>query len=364
MQLFLKTWGTQLFFLQVFTILFILLCFALIVDKLIDRFAPESIRRPLFFIAVLAAFWGMLLGAGALRYHFIDGKIEELFILNESGAPRLSVRFSRPNTRRGMTYSYTHRLKTFDLLSGKLLGRLEMGNKVHGQEYTIYGPFDARAWGINSSTGLQLLDLSKPAIIAGEAEILEKNPQLGKKIRFVFVDNIYDPAKHTIQAIAPDGRYYRISPDLATVKIEHYSRPYSPWIKYWSFSWVPGAERKTVRHRYAGGQPLGKKVEMISPKMVEELNPEELARKKAWVTHRSSSGRDYDLLLSYVDEHGVELNHINLTRMLKGKKVMAINTYSRKDQVLLFVSQFGITLSALRTGPNNGKILGRIDYLK
>jgi hypothetical protein len=363
MLLFLKTWGTALFFLQIFVTLLIVLGFAFLIEKLSRRIGlSEPIRKPLLFITIFITFLGLLFGARALSSYYFDGEIQELFILNGSKTARLCVRFARPNTRRGITVNYTHRLKTFDLLSGNFLGRLEMARATPNFEYSIYGPFGARAWGINSTTGLQLLDLAKPALIADEAEILAKNPQLGKKIRFVFVDNIYDPDKHSIQAIAPDSRYFRITPDLKAVQIKRYSRPYSPRVKYWLFSWVPGAKRQTVRHRYASGVATAKSVELISPKMVGELNPQELGRKKAWVTHRSSSQKDSDLLLSYVDEHGQELIRINLSQLLKGKKVTAINTYSRKDEVLLFVSQYDITLSALRTDPNNGKILGRIDY--
>jgi hypothetical protein len=366
MQLFFKTWGRLFFYVEVVVSLTILFCAIFILEKLRTLLRiPESIGKPIIFILLMALLLASFYVPNAVRRHFLDGEIAELFILDETGTTLLSVRFVRPNYGRIGIINYTHRLKTFELLSGDFLGRLETAKSSHSYEYMLYGPFGTSAWGINATTGLQLLDLSKPSLIASEAEILAKNPQLGKKIRYVFVDNIYDPVKHTIQAIAPDGRYYRIFPDLKTEQIEHYSRPIYATPDYWLFSWVPGRERKTIRHRHASPSSQTKKAEMISPKLIEELNPEALARKKVWVKHRSSSAKDSDLLLSYVDEHGQELMHINLNKQLKEKKeVMAINTFSTKDEVLLFVSQQGLSLSALRTDPNSGKILARIDYFK
>jgi hypothetical protein len=366
MQLFFKTWGGLLFYAEVIVSLIILLGAIFILDKLRARLRiSESVGKPVIFIILMAIFLGAIFVPNALRSYVIDGNVEELFIIHENNNPLLIVRFSRPNYQRGSIVGYTHRIKTFELLSGNYLGRLEMAKSVHSYEYNIYGPFGTLAWGINSTTGLQLLDLARPALVAGEAEILAKNPQLGKKIRFVFVDNIYDPVKHTIQAIAPDSRYFRIFPDLKAVAAQRYLRPYSPTPDYWSFSWAPGAERETVRYRYASKSPQAKKVEFISPKLVKELNPKALARKKTWVKHQSSFLKGSDLLLSYVDEHGQELNRINLNQALKEKKeVMAINSFSSEGEILLFVSRRGLTLSALRTDPNSGEILGKIDYFK
>jgi len=291
-----------------------------------------------------------LIFSGLYIRHATRDKVKELYVFDQKGNPRLTVWL-------------TTKLKTFDLETGKLIGELGLVWGRSARNYKIFGPFGNKAWGYVKKTGLVLLDMTKPSLIANEKDILKKNPQLGKVFRLIRGDYIYDPVTHGIQVIGQDGGYFRINSDLNTTPLKRFAYHYIPKAEYWTFDQDRNSAGKILRRR---GAPRlnSKKAVLLGPAIIKELNKKAVANNKVWVLHYSTMFGPYDLFISYLNANGQELNKINLSKLLKDNKPKPIATLTRKNEILVFVTKSGYTLTALRTDPATGKLKGRIDYIK
>jgi hypothetical protein len=256
------------------------------------------------------------------------------------------------------------RLITYDLKSGETLGKADLTFWTFYRDYEIFGPFDAKAWGYSRKNGIALLDMATPKIIANQKKILELNPQLGGMIQPFYGDYFYDPISHGMQVKSRSGEYFRINSDLTITPLKEFAINYIPKPEYWTFDYSKEGEGKTLRRLSVSFDPLVKKPLLISPKIIKELNKKFADKETVWVLHYSKLFGDFDVLLSYMDEKGQEIKRINLSKILKFKNAKAYATFSKDNEVLVFVSKGGFTLSALRTNPVSGEIIGRIDFLK
>lgn len=277
-------------------------------------------------------------------------KVKELYILNQNNQPRLTVWL-------------TTKLKTFDLKTGQSIGQLNLVWGYGARNYQIFGPFGNKAWGYVKKTGLVLIDMTKPSLIATEKDILRKNPKLGKVFRLNYGDYIYDPVAHGIQVIAQDGRYFRINPNLTTTHLKRFAYHYIPKHEYWTFDLDSASAGKTLRRRGAP-KTNSKKAVLLGPAIIKELNKKAVANNKVWVLHYSTMFGPYDLYISYMNAKGQELNRINLTKLLKDKNAKPVAILTRNKEILVFVTKGSYTLTALRADPVTGKIRSRIDYIK
>ena len=158
MNYFLHTWGLLEFLLQVLVMVFLIGLFVFLFGSLQDKLKlPEWFGTITVIIAILLGIGMGFLGVFYFRYYFADGEIRQLYIVNPNGSPRLTVLFVREESGKVSTW-YNPKLKTFDLESGKFMGRKLLTYRSYSDDYEIYGPVGKTAWGISYKTGIQLLD--------------------------------------------------------------------------------------------------------------------------------------------------------------------------------------------------------------
>jgi hypothetical protein len=350
-------------FMVLCTVLFIAI--AIIISKLFKL--PDYANG---ILAVLAVVLGFALGL-FLPAHFLgsynEGGTRDLYVVKTDSQPRLAVWLTKIY-RKKVGMDVEQRLKTFDLLTGKPVGQIQMQPKHYSDDYQIYWLGGNKAWGHSRKTGIQLLDLAKPELFT-EKDILKANPQLGESIQLYGGDYKFDITTMGLYVSSADGRLFRIGADMKATPVEGVPRYYTTREKKWLTQFEVGGMGK---HLYMRGAALSpEKASLLDPLIVKELNPRVNAD-KVWVTHKSAIRGESDLLLSYIDAGGKELNQINLNQYLKDKAVNAIATYSMDNEILVFVGTgntygiaiSGFTLTALRTDLKTGKILGSIEYLK
>jgi hypothetical protein len=271
--------------------------------------------------------------------------------------------------------NYELRLKAYDLKSGEVLGSVQFFNRHYNHDYQMFPIFDNKAWGYSDKTGLQLLDLAKPAIIADQEEIFRLNPQLGEKISFNFYGEEYDPLTNGLHVLAEDGRVYRIDTDLKAAAVDRVPNRDAYGANVWAYrkDW----DRYYLKHSLGyhvhtkGAKCSADSVTLLEPEFIAEYNPEARSKKRVWVTHKSAIFGEYDYFLSFVDGSGEELNRIDLREVFnKDKDPKVLATYTDDDEVLIFIgigdthaaTIKGYSLTALRTDLETGQVRGRIDY--
>ena len=354
-----------IFIAQVIIILFVV--FALLLLTLKYKHAlnfPQPIKDWLPLIEVLLSFLIMLTLSSLFYYHFTDGIVKELYIINSNGKTRLTVWLKRQYHFGHTSLVRSTRLKSYDLQSGENIGKADLTFWTYYRDYEIFEPFGAKAWAYSKRTGIALLDMAAPKIIADHKKILKLNPQLGGMVQPFYGDYFYDPVSHGMQVKSRYGQYFRINPDLTATALKEFAINYIPKYDYWSLDYSKEGEGKTLRHVSVSYNPLVKKPLFIGPKVLKELNKKFADRKTTWLLHYSALYDEYDTLLSYMDKNGQEIKRINLSKLLKFKNAKAYASFTQDSEILVFVSKGGASLSALRADPVSGEILGMIDYLK
>ena len=282
-----------------------------------------------------------------------------------------------------------------------------MLKRYYDDDYRIYWLSSRYAWGYSRKTGIQLLDLVKPELVAEEKEILSRNPELGNSIKLLYEDYMIDPYTHGIHVETKDKKIYRLDPDLTaklvtkdsltgpvtsieiTVKDNmifqktvnsggNNKSTYSDKKKYkvdpnlfqkdWIFGFLKASLGKNISKR--GFQLSKDSVILLEPEFIDELNLEPVNKNKIWIFHKSAIYDKYDPLISFIDANGTELNRINLYDILKNKKAKVLTTYTNDKEILIFIgigeshhsSIKGFTLYALKTDPNTGNITDKIQY--
>ncbi len=319
---------------------------------------------------MLIGFWG----TSKVLNNYNEGGINKLYILNQKSAPRLTIWFTKIHNKR-LGADYNQHLKTYDLYTGEVLGSAEMVKKYHSNEYRLFKSNSNKVWGYSSKTGIQLLDLAKPELMAGEDDFLKWNPQLGKKIKLYSGDDIYDPETNGIHVVTSDGQIYRLNVDMKASVVGYVpDQPSSEeegltFAKDWRFYYLDDDLGKHVHWKKT--KCSAESVSLLEPKFVKELNKSVHQKNKAWVIHKSAIYGKSDPLLSFVDPNGEERVRINLQQMFENEKALKVlGTYTRENEVFIFVSSGetylrctdGFTLTALRADPQSGKMLGQIKY--
>lgn len=206
-------WKIPIFVL--YFILYAALFFALL-SKIIgylNRFAGRSKIVPLFiFLFLLGGMALCIFSYYAINAQFNDGRINQLYINDDP--PRLAVWFTRTDSIELANY-YAHRLKTFDLEKGTLLGRLDLAKWEGINDFELFGPFDGKAWGYSKKTGVRLLDLFQAKVLFSQEEILKRHPELAKPLKAY----AFDPQTNMLYMVAANGKFYGIYPDLKVLPL-------------------------------------------------------------------------------------------------------------------------------------------------
>ncbi len=160
------------------------------------RLGPRcKARSALSTVAVFAAAISLFLMLHYVPDYFNDGRITKIYILRKAAARRLVVWFTREDNPAGMAGVYSQRIKSFDLDTGRLQGRLTLARRHTFNDYRIFGPCGPFAWGCSARHGIAYLNLFETKVIADEQGILKRNPVLGDRVRLVSgpYDRQFDP---------------------------------------------------------------------------------------------------------------------------------------------------------------------------
>ncbi|MFH1873575.1 MAG: hypothetical protein ABH859_00100 [Pseudomonadota bacterium] len=341
-------------------------------EKQANLSEKKSKKWTFIFLALLCLI-GSLIGTSKFLNLYNQGGLKEFFILDAQGRPQLTAWLTRIYSKR-VGADYDQRLETFDLMSGKRLATTQIVDKYYSNEYRLFKPFANKAWGYNRKVGIQLLDLTKPEVIADEEKILQLNPKLGDKISLYRGDNVYDPINRDLYVVGADNKTYRLDMDLQAVaaqKIPEHDIDYDAvwrFTKDWYFDYVKGSLGRQVHKQ--GVVLAADSAVLLDPEFVPEINPLVKRKDKVWLAHKSAIIGNYDSLISYIDSDGQELNKINLPELFKKQEPKVLATLTRDNDILIFVgigqthhaSIKGFSFNAIRVDKETGKILDEIKY--
>ncbi len=333
------------------------------------RRAPWSdvVKGIVFGGLVIAAVIGIYLFLTIVPDSLSDGRITWLVRLEDGKEKRLLVWFTRVDEV-NMTVEYSQRLKSFELESGRLRGKLDLADHYFRNDYRIFAPLRGnRAWGYSGQNGLKLIDLFQPKVLADEKEILDQNPILGGAIRLL--NHPFEPRLDGLRVSGNRGEIFILTPDLQARPIESVRFPerrqtqIPPSGHQWVFNTMKGSRQKTVHLK---GMTLAEKaVGLIRPKIVPRYDTSLLRLDKVWVAHRASSDRHSPLSLSYLEANGRELIRIKLWEIW-GKSARPYTVMLDEGRMFVFVVRdyagYGFSLYALQVDPETGKILKKIEY--
>jgi hypothetical protein len=297
-------------------------------NRLIDKYnLKERIKGVLITGGVVLCVF-ISLGSLYLVYQrFVHGAIRYSYLVNRGGEEHLVVWLTRQETRAGVATSYTQRYMSFDIHTGKSLDRIDAVKSAPINDYWIYGPFGTQLWTYCEKSGLLLLDIFKPEVLANSNDILDKNPELRPiiKVSSDRYEEFYDRENHTFSVADARGEIYRVAPDLT---IE------------------PAREPASRRHHTHEG----------STRILWYWKNMKQDTAKRWEIQGEN-------ILIYLDESGRELNRIDLSELFH-PDTRPYTLLHRKHESLILVTRDWYTLSAIRTDPETGKVLGIINYFK
>ncbi len=367
--------GKLLFFLGLFITLLCLASVFFIVFKLSKRlkFIDKKFKLimvPVVFIALFGSFFGF----AKILDPFHQGGVKEIYIFNADGKSYLTTWLTRYHFKR-FGADYDQRLETFELNSGKLLGIAQMVKRHYDDEYRIYWSGGDKAWGYSTETGIQLLDMQKPKVLATEQDILKQN-SIGKKIKLYSWGSAYSPQQHALYVVAANGQYYRLGYNLKATPVKKVSSE-APFVKTnldfaknWQFYYLRENLGAHLHIKGATCSPESKT--LLEPKFISEQNTNVRKKDKVWVRHKSGLYKESDLLLSYIAANGEQLNSFNLTKMFDDPNLNVISTFTREKNSLIFIgvgdrsrtNTDGFALYALRVDKDSGELLGKITYIE
>jgi hypothetical protein len=359
-------------------ILAVIIVAVIAITLFIDKYFKLSEIKIIILLIILGilGFLGGLFAWSKIIDSVDLGGIKGLYIFKTEKHSQLTVWFTRiHNAPRipGVCY-YDQRLTTFNMNNGKILNNIEMSKKDTNHDYRILQISRNFAWGFSNKTGLQLLDMQKPELVADKNDILLQNNEIGDYIKLYHDDYVIDPVTKGIHIQTKEYKTYRVGTDLkihkANERLLKKSYIYNENLfQYeWIYSFVNANTGKKIYKK--GFQLSDDSVILLKSEFIDELNPKSVTKNKIWIKHKSAIYDNYDLLLSLIDTKGRELAQINLFKYFKNKKIHILGTYTQNKEVLIFIGIGkthladikGFTLFALKTDPNTGKIIDKIKY--
>jgi len=260
--------------------------------------------------------------------YFNDGKIKNIYITEIEDETRVVVWFTRIDSPAGVSTSYSHRIKSFNLRTGETTGRLTLAQDSPINDYHIFGPFNNNAWGYSQQTGISYLDLFDAKIISDDAGIVKRNPVLGDKIelRPGTESKCFDSVTFGIYVYAANGDIYLIDPDLKAIAKSDIR------------------DQKTHDTKTCAV--------CIHEALLIDISKSNVG----WAFDEDSKQ-----ILSFKNKQGKELNRINLIEMFDEESRLYAAVHINNEN-LLFITRAGRTLTAIKSDPETGKILEQIEY--
>ncbi len=333
------------------------------------RFDPDNLPKYFPFQALLV----VVLVADCLIYSLgffkaldrIDnGAIKQVFCLTDGRQAKLAVWFSRDEWLREQICT----LRSFDLESGRHLGRVQLIKWYWRRDYRIWGPFDGgKAWGYSFKRGLNLIDLGRARILADEKAILERNPQLGGAL--ALTRHPFDRATSTMAVVGNQGRIFFIGPDL---KAASYSKPAKrnstaeegagvPWY----LVAVKGTGGKVI-HRQ-GQTPAPDALVMFKPVVVTRWGRQAKDWDRIWVRHLQRQGDKDAKIVSLLDSRGREIARLRVQEYFPANtEPYALTLWDGRLYMFFGRTWRGhyYSLTALCLDRGTGQVNRKIDYFK
>jgi hypothetical protein len=332
----------------------------------------DSVSKLLFYLCL---FLGAALAFSCMAKftsYYDRGGIQDIHIVPEQGGPYLTVWSTRVHSKR-VGADYDQLLMTYNLKTGKLMGRLEMIHKHYASEYNLYWSHGDKAWGYSSKEGIQLLDMKTPKLIAGMSDLVRKNPDL-KGLTLTVSDTVFSPSLNSVYGKAVNGQLYQLKDNMSAQAVDYIPDTISDSYKKWRFKhnwYFQNLKTSMGKHVHTNhSQCSSKSLILLQPEFIAELNPDIKTKKRIWVFHKSSMLGDSDPMIAYMSGDGRAHSIINLKSVTGYNKVKVLYTYTYGKEVVIFVTSgvtrhtivSGFTLFALCTDINTGEPLATIKY--
>lgn len=327
----LDTYGPFILFITAIPVLFILLAVYCLIAGYASKRLKSGTKISSFLIGCA------VFGAGISLYFLLlyvpdylnDGQLKTIYIVEKNKKEHLVAWFVRVDHPAGMSTAYSHRIKSFDLETGKQRGRLTLSRRYRFNDYHIYGPFHQFAWGYGAREGMMFLDVFDAIVVADEKDILKRNPVLGDAVRLVrdTGPRRFDPVTYGLYVYTAKGDTYRINPDLNATRTRDIDRKSEIHVK--ETCAVCRQADQFIRIKEA---------------------------RTGWTLDPLNSRK-----LLFLSPHGKVLN----TLMIADKFDDNAYLYAAaqvNDEIWLFITVKRYHLSAIKTDSKTGKILGRIDF--
>ena len=215
---------------------------------------------------------------------------------------------------------------------------MSVGVLRSGGSYTIYWSGGNRAWSWDNKTGLRLLDLGRPAVLADRGMILKRVTELGGRLDIR--SPAYNNETHRIHVRGKNGDYeldysLKLRPYQRAGRYLDFNRLKWQFSKQWLFRDMSDSVRETVHLK--GVEPYAKSVEMLRSKLVPEFNLKKQKKKRIWLKHQSALNGSVDTLMSFVAANGREINRLNLTKIFPRVRIRVLGTYTTDRNVMILV---------------------------
>ncbi len=305
----------------------------------------------------------MMIAIMQIPNHFRDGHFRMVRVYDTT----LVVSSTRPDIPGTPKLGpYSHRLRTFDLLTGRKTGQVQLTGDEFCNTYTIYGPFDGKAWGHSQDRGIHLIDMLNPRILAQDEDIVTRNPSLGDEIRLLpgRYDCEYNYRNGGLRVINQRGQYYEVGMDLRATRIQDLVCAEQPDTGPTMQDWVycgPKDSAKVVHTK--GTEHSPDCVRLNQPRIIRRWFRAPLVD-RVWVAHGMAAQDTTRRWLSYITKDGEELQRIDLRETCGDDRVWAYGTVALENETLILVTIGRFTLSALRTDPATGRFRGVIRYFR
>ena len=329
----------------------------------------------------------LLFGTGILSFLFINnlvsnyihGSLREIYVYPHQGAYYLTVLNDVEYSRgRGGGLAFEQYLETYELPTGKFLSTKKMDDLKVETHFRIYWNGGVRAWAFSPRKGLRLTELPTLKILATQKEIVEMDPELHGTLRLNPNGSVYDPLHNAMILQSVKGKLFVLDDQLHLQSVARvpdfsaylYKKQIWRFKKHWSFTRVKNQNARFVHFK---GTPVSKtSPALLKPYFIPEFNLKRQKKSRVWVVHQSTLYKNKQILLSYLDRNGQEINRINVSKLLNNKRIIKVlGVYSQKDSSFIFIgigrAKFWakvllFSLYALNVDNKTGRLIKKITY--
>ena len=271
---------------------------------------PSGISTTLFVVFVLGCMAAVFFGISMFSSINDMGGVRNIFVVQTEGRPKLAVWCTRIYGKKTGA-EYEQYIRTFDLTTAELQGAVKLDDKYFSDDYRLYWWGGRDAWGYRKDSGVKLIDLATPAVLADNTLLIKRHPFLENGFLFESFKDLADPDNSGLYVKSANGNIYRLKEDLSAARTDHVPQDENvdrSWSspENWYFYPLKNSKGKHA-HTRGASCALDESATLLTPEFIPEMNrPFSNAepRKRVWVTHRSALLGDYDRLLSYVGENG------------------------------------------------------------